>query len=204
MIWNAPNALTLLRLVLIPMFVAAYYLPITYAHELATALFVVAALTDWLDGYLARRLQQNSPFGAFLDPVVDKLMVVAALIMLAADKEIAARVLDPRLFAMVVVVIVGREIAVSALREWMAEYGKRSRVAVSFVGKVKTTAQMLAIPFLLWREPLAGLPVLRTGEILLYVAAGLTLWSMLIYIRLAWVDLVRPEAELRAQRRRST
>jgi CDP-diacylglycerol---glycerol-3-phosphate 3-phosphatidyltransferase len=204
MIWNAPNALTLLRLVLIPMFVAAYYLPIAHAHELATGLFIVAALTDWLDGYLARRLQQNSPFGAFLDPVVDKLMVVAALIMLAADKEIAVRVLDPRLFAMVVVVIVGREIAVSALREWMAEYGRRSRVAVSFVGKIKTTAQMLAIPFLLWREPLAGLPVLRTGEILLYVAAGLTLWSMLIYIRLAWVDLVRPEAELREQRRRST
>jgi CDP-diacylglycerol--glycerol-3-phosphate 3-phosphatidyltransferase len=200
MIWNAPNALTLLRLVLIPLFIIAYYLPFKSANVLAAILFVVAALTDWLDGYLARRLQQHSPFGAFLDPVVDKLMVVAALIMLAADPRVIAAVINPMLFAVVVLVIIGREIAVSALREWMAEYGKRSRVAVSFVGKVKTTAQMFAIPFLLWREPLAGLPVLRTGEILLYVAAGLTFWSMLIYIRLAWVDLVRPET----QRRRST
>ena len=203
MIWNAPNALTLLRLVLIPLFIVAYYLPIALANEIAASIFIVAALTDWLDGYLARRLQQHSSFGAFLDPVVDKLMVVAALVMLAADRQIAAGVLDARLFAIVVLVIVGREIAVSALREWMAEYGKRSRVAVSFVGKVKTTAQMLAIPFLLWREPLAGLPVLRTGEILLYIAAGLTLWSMLIYIRLAWVDLVRPE-KARSRRQRST
>ena len=193
MIWNAPNALTLLRLVLIPLFILAYYLPFRYAHEVATVLFVVAALTDWLDGYLARRLEQHSSFGAFLDPVVDKLMVAAALVMLAADPRVAAGVLDPRLFAIVVLVIVGREIAVSALREWMAEFGKRSRVAVSYVGKIKTTAQMLAIPFLLWREPLLGLPTLRTGEILLYIAAGLTLWSMLVYVRLAWVDLVHPE-----------
>lgn len=204
MIWNAPNALTLLRLVLIPLFVVAYYLPYRNANALAAGLFVVAALTDWLDGYLARRLQQISPFGAFLDPVVDKLMIVAALIMLAADPRVTAGVFDARLFAIVVVIIVGREIAVSALREWMAEYGKRSRVAVSFVGKIKTTAQMFAIPFLLWREPLAGWPVLRTGEVLLYVAAGLTLWSMLIYIRLAWVDLVRPAREARAEHRRVT
>ncbi|HEY8553139.1 MAG TPA: CDP-diacylglycerol--glycerol-3-phosphate 3-phosphatidyltransferase [Burkholderiales bacterium] len=193
MVWNAPNALTLLRLALIPLFIVAYYLPYRWAHVLTTSLFVAAALTDWLDGYLARRLQQHSPFGAFLDPVVDKLMVVAALVMLAADPRILADVLDPRLFAIVVLVIVGREIAVSALREWMAEYGKRSRVAVSYVGKIKTTAQMVAIAVLLWREPIAGLSVVRTGEILLYLAAGLTLWSMLIYIRLAWVDLVRPE-----------
>ena len=193
MVWNTPNALTLLRLALIPLFIVAYYLPYSWAHVLTTALFVAAALTDWLDGYLARRLQQHSPFGAFLDPVVDKLMVVAALVMLASDPRILERVLDPRLFAIVVLVIVGREIAVSALREWMAEYGKRSRVAVSYVGKIKTTAQMAAIAVLLWREPIAGLSVVRTGEILLYVAAGLTLWSMFIYIRLAWVDLVRPE-----------
>lgn len=193
MIWNAPNALTLARLALIPLFIVAYYLPYSWSNAVATILFVVAALTDWLDGYLARRLQQSSPFGAFLDPVVDKLIVVAALVMLAADPLVAAGVFDPRLFAIVVLVIIGREIAVSALREWMAEYGKRSRVAVSYIGKIKTTAQMLAIPFLLWREPLAGLPTLRTGEILLYIAAGLTLWSMLVYIRMAWVDLVRPQ-----------
>ncbi len=193
MIWNAPNALTLLRLALIPLFIVAYYLPYRWAHAAAAMLFVLAALTDWLDGYLARRLGQHSPFGAFLDPVVDKLIVVAALVMLAADPEIAKHVLDPRLFAMVVLVIVGREIAVSALREWMAEYGKRSRVAVSYIGKIKTAAQMLAIPFLLWREPVGGWPVLQTGEVLLYIAAGLTLWSMLVYIRMAWVDLVRPE-----------
>jgi len=192
MIWTTPNLLTLLRLALIPLFMAVYYLPIDLAHEIATVIFVVAAATDWLDGYLARRLHQYSPFGAFLDPVVDKLIVVAALVLLVADQQVAADVLDARLFAMVVLVIVGREIAVSALREWMAESGKRSRVAVSFVGKFKTTAQMVAIPFLLWREPIMGLPILRTGEVLLYIAAGLTLWSMLIYLRLAWVDLVRP------------
>ncbi|HEX9812865.1 MAG TPA: CDP-diacylglycerol--glycerol-3-phosphate 3-phosphatidyltransferase [Burkholderiales bacterium] len=200
MIWTTPNLLTLLRLVLIPLFIAVYYLPIDLAHEMATGIFVIAAATDWLDGYLARRLHQYSPFGAFLDPVVDKLIVVAALVLLVGDPKVAAGVLDPRLFAIVVLVIVGREIAVSALREWMAGSGKRSRVAVSFVGKFKTTAQMVAIPFLLWREPIMGLPTLRTGEVLLYIAAGLTLWSMLIYLRLAWVDLVRPAAKKRPRR----
>lgn len=190
MIWNAPNTLTLLRLVLIPLFIIAYYLPYKWANELTAGLFIIAAATDWLDGYLARRLQQFSSFGAFLDPVVDKLMVVAALVMLAADPRLAESVIDPRLFTIVVVVIVGREIAVSALREWMAEYGKRSRVAVSFMGKIKTTAQMLAIPFLLWRDPA---PVLLIGEILLYIAAGLTFWSMLLYLRVAWADLVQAE-----------
>ena len=201
--WNAPNLLTLLRIVLIPLFVIAYYLPYRNAHIVATVLFVVAALTDWLDGYLARRLQQLSPFGAFLDPVADKLMVAAALVMLVADPRIydptvpEIAVLDGRLFAIMVLVILGREITVSALREWMAELGNRSRVAVSFVGKFKTTAQMFAIPFLIWREPLWGLPVFRTGEILLYAAAALTLWSMVIYLRLAWPSLMQPNAQIR-------
>lgn len=195
--WNAPNILTLLRIVLIPLFVIAYYLPYRNAHILATVLFVVAAITDWLDGYLARRLHQLSPFGAFLDPVADKLMVAAALVMLAADPRIYAEALDARVFAIVVLVILGREITVSALREWMAELGNRSRVAVSFVGKFKTTAQMFAIPFLIWREPLWGLPVFRTGEILLYAAAALTLWSMLVYLRLAWPSLMQPNAPTR-------
>jgi CDP-diacylglycerol--glycerol-3-phosphate 3-phosphatidyltransferase len=193
MIWNAPNILTVLRLVLIPLFIVAYHLPYRYANVLATVLFVIAAITDWLDGYLARRLGQHSHFGAFLDPVADKLMVAAALVMLVADPVVYNAVYDGRLFAIVVVVIVGREITVSALREWMAEYGKRSRVAVSFVGKVKTTAQMLAIPFLLWREDLLGLPILHTGEVLLYIAGALTLWSMLMYLRVAWADLLHPD-----------
>ena len=203
MIWNTPNALTFLRLVLIPLSVVAYYLPTEWANILAAWIFIVAAVTDWLDGYLARRLKQSSAFGEFLDPVVDKLMVIAALVLIVADPEIRLGVMDPRLFAIVVLVIVGREIAVSALREWMAEYGKRSRVAVSFVGKFKTTAQMFAIPFLLWRDPLWGLPVLRTGEILLYIAAALTFWSMLTYLRIAWTDLVHAEPATR-ERRRST
>ena len=193
MIWNVPNVLTVMRLGFIPLFVIAYYLPWAYANVLAASLFIVAAVTDWLDGYLARRLQQHSPFGEFLDPVADKLMVAAALVMLVADPEITEKVIDARLFTIVVLVIIGREITVSALREWMAEYGKRSRIAVSFVGKVKTSSQMLAVPFLLWRDPLWGLPVLPTGEILLYIAAGLTFWSMLTYLRIAWDDLVRPE-----------
>ena len=204
MIWTTPNALTLLRLALIPLFIAVYYSPIAQANEIATAIFVVAAATDWLDGYFARRLQQYSAFGAFLDPVVDKLIVVAALVLLVADQYVTAGVLDARLFAIVILVIIGREIAVSALREWMAGSGKGSRVAVSFVGKIKTTAQMVAIPFLLWRESIAGLPILRTGEVLLYIAAGLTLWSALIYLRLAWVDLVRPAPAARPRRRRVT
>ena len=195
--WNAPNVLTLLRIALIPLFVVAYYLPYRDAHIVATVLFVIAALTDWLDGYLARRLHQLSPFGAFLDPVADKLMVAAALVMLAADPRVYAAALDARVFAIVVLVILGREITVSALREWMAELGNRSRVAVSFVGKFKTTAQMFAIPFLIWHEPLWGLPVFRTGEILLYAAAALTLWSMLVYLRLAWPSLMQPNAPTR-------
>ncbi len=189
---NIPNFLTLLRIALIPLFVVAYYLAQPWAHIYATGIFVLAALTDWLDGYLARRLQQTSPFGAFLDPVADKLMIVAALIMLLADAEAHAHVIDSRLFSVVVLVIIGREIAVSALREWMAEVGKRAHVAVSHIGKTKTITQMVAIPFLLWREPLWGLPVFQVGEVMLYIAAGLTLWSMLSYLKAAWPNLVNP------------
>jgi len=190
-LWNAPNLLTLLRILLIPVFIAAYYLPFRWAPLLATALFVLAALTDWLDGYLARRLNQASPFGAFLDPVADKLMVASALVLLLADPRVHGLVLDHRLFAIVVLIILGREITVSALREWMAELGERTRVAVSLLGKFKTIGQMVAIPFLLYREPLFGLPVFRTGELLLYLAAALTLWSMVIYLRAAWPSLTR-------------
>ncbi len=192
MIWNTPNLLTLARIALIPLFIVVYYLPIESANILATALFTLAGVTDWLDGYLARRLQQHSPFGAFLDPVADKLMVVAALVVILADPRVHAHVFDERLFAVVVLVILGREIAVSALREWMAELGHRASVAVSVVGKFKTTSQMIAIGFLIWREPLWGLPVFRIGELLLCLAAILTLWSMMSYLKAAWPRLVGP------------
>lgn len=192
MLWNVPNILTFLRIILIPVFVLAYYLPFLWANEAALALFILAAVTDWLDGYLARRLNQSSRFGAFLDPVADKLMVVTALVLLVSDPEIQERVLDHRLFIVVVLIIIGREITVSALREWMAAVGERARVAVSFLGKFKTTGQMIAIPFLIYREPLFGLPTMRIGEWLLYLAAGMTLWSMVIYIRSAWPSLMRP------------
>jgi CDP-diacylglycerol--glycerol-3-phosphate 3-phosphatidyltransferase len=192
MLLNTPNILTFLRIALIPAFIVAYYLARPWAHALATGLFILAALTDWLDGYLARRLEQTSPFGAFLDPVADKLMIVAALVLLVADPYVQAHVLDTRLFAVVIMVILGREIAVSALREWMSEVGKRSHVAVSVIGKAKTSAQMIAIPFLLWRDPFWDLPVFQLGEILLYSAAALTLWSMLSYLKAAWPNLIAP------------
>lgn len=194
MLWNTPNLLTLLRIALIPLFVLAYYLPFRGANELATGLFILAGVTDWLDGYLARRLNQHSHFGAFLDPVADKLMVAAALVLVLADPRIHDHVLDSRLFTIVGVVILGREIAVSALREWMAEIGNRARVAVSQLGKIKTVVQMFAIGFLLWREPIAGLPIVRIGEIMLILAATLTLWSMLVYLRAAWPNLAAPGA----------
>ena len=190
---NIPNMLTLLRIALIPAFIIVYYLPFEYANETATVIFVLAGVTDWLDGYLARKLSQYSPFGAFLDPVADKLMVAAALVMLIADPRVHALVYDNRLFGAVMVIIVGREILVSALREWMAEVGKRSRVAVSFIGKFKTGSQMLAIGFLIWREPLAGMNIFKIGEWLLYVAAVLTLWSMISYLRAAWPNLTQSE-----------
>jgi CDP-diacylglycerol--glycerol-3-phosphate 3-phosphatidyltransferase len=193
MLLNTPNMLTLLRIILIPLFIGAYYFVHPMANMLTTAVFVLAALTDWLDGYLARRWEQTSPFGAFLDPVADKLMVAAALVMLLADPRVHGLVFDTRLFSIVVLTIIGREIAVSALREWMAEVGKRSHMAVSLIGKTKTMAQMIAIPFLLWREPLWGLPIFQIGEVLLFLAAGLTLWSMLSYLRIAWPNLIHPE-----------
>ena len=194
MLLNTPNILTLLRIALIPAFIVAYYWTHPWSHMLATGLFILAALTDWLDGYLARKLEQTSPFGAFLDPVADKLMVAAALVMLVADPRVQAQVLDIRLFAVMVLVIVGREITVSALREWMSEVGKRSHVKVSFVGKIKTVSQMVAIPFLLWQKPFWGLPIFRIGEVLLYLAAALTLWSMLMYLKAAWPNLIAPRS----------
>ena len=179
MSWTIPNILTVLRIALIPVFVLVFYLPYSWSHVATTALFGLAALTDWFDGYLARKLQQTSPFGAFLDPVADKLIVAVALIMLVQT--------NPTMwFVVPAAVIVGREIAISALREWMAEIGERTQVAVSFIGKIKTTAQMIALLLLLYRQPLWGFPTNEVGVLLLYVAAILTLWSMVMYLKAAW------------------
>lgn len=179
---NVPNVLTLLRLALIPVFVLVFYLPFHWAHVATASLFALAGLTDWLDGYLARYLGQTSAFGAFLDPVVDKLMVAVALVMLVGEHP-------GMLFAIPAAVIIGREIAISALREWMAEIGKRATVAVSYVGKVKTTAQMVALFLLLYHDPIRDFPTVTVGIVLLYLAAVLTLWSMLVYLRAAWPSL---------------
>jgi len=177
--WTIPNILTLLRIALIPVLMLVFYLPVSWNHLATTAIFGLAALTDWFDGYLARRLGQSSPFGAFLDPLADKLIVAVALVMLVQA--------NPSVwFVVPAAVIVGREIAISALREWMAEIGERAQVAVSAFGKIKTTVQMLALLLLLYRDPLFGMPTAEVGVVLLYVAAVLTLWSMIIYLRAAW------------------
>ncbi len=190
---NAPNLVTLARLFSIPLLVVFYFLPGRWAAIITTVVFVIAALSDLLDGYLARRLQQVSPLGAFLDPVADKLVVGVALVLLVSDPLVRALVWDQRLFIVVVMIIIGREITVSALREWMAEVGKRGKVAVSGLGKIKTVMQMVAISVLLYRDSLWGIPVMTIGEILLYVAAGLTLWSMIIYLRAAWPALTEDD-----------
>lgn len=181
-----PNILTLLRIVLIPVFVAVYYMPIEDARFIASILFAIAAVTDWFDGYLARKLNQTSPFGAFLDPVADKLMVAAALVVLVDtySRELQAW---PVLTAVPAIVIIGREIVISALREWMAEIGERAQVAVSMIGKVKTALQMASILALLAVEP--GTPLAWMGIAGLYAATILTLWSMVIYLRAAWPHL---------------
>ncbi len=176
---NLPTYLTLLRILLIPIFVGAFYLPVSWANVACTALFGVAAITDWLDGYLARRLEQTSAFGAFLDPVADKLIVAAALVLLVQDIPTPG-------VALAAVIIIGREITISALREWMAQLGNHATVAVSMIGKIKTTAQMTALFLLLYREPLGVFPTQDVGLVLLFVAAALTLWSMVRYLMAAW------------------
>ncbi|MGE0082762.1 MAG: CDP-diacylglycerol--glycerol-3-phosphate 3-phosphatidyltransferase [Thiohalomonadaceae bacterium] len=180
---NIPNLLTLLRIALIPVFVVLFYTDAQSAPAATALVFALAAVTDWFDGYLARRLGLTSAFGAFLDPVADKLMVSTALVLLvdANPGDFPGVVL-----AVPAAVIVGREITISALREWMAELGAGAKVAVSMVGKVKTTAQMSALLLLLYREPVLGLPVVELGIMLLYVAAILTLWSMVLYLSAAW------------------
>ena len=183
---NKPILLTWLRIVMIPLMICIYYVPDSWisgiGRDLAAMLvFVVAAATDWLDGYLARRWNETSAFGAFLDPVADKLVVATALIML---------VQLGRLDAIIASIIIGREITISALREWMAQIGAHKSVAVSMVGKIKTMAQMVSIPMLLYHAPINGIDMQKSGTWLVYVAAVLTLWSMGYYMRMAWPHLI--------------
>ncbi len=186
---NIPILLTWLRIVLIPLMIGIYYVPDSWlfgvGRDLAAMLvFVFAAWTDWLDGYLARRWNETSAFGAFLDPVADKLVVAVALIMLVDFH---------RLDASIAAIIIGREITISALREWMAQVGARKSVAVSMIGKIKTVAQMTAIPLLLYHQPIGSVDVQNLGTWLIYVAAVLTLWSMVYYLRMAWPYLAEQD-----------
>jgi CDP-diacylglycerol--glycerol-3-phosphate 3-phosphatidyltransferase len=177
---NIPNALTILRILLIPVLVVVFYLPFRNHQLVAAAIFALAAVTDWFDGYLARRMGQTTAFGAFLDPVADKLMVAIALVLLVERHQTLV-------FTLPACVIIGREIVVSALREWMAELGERTSVAVSYVGKVKTAFQMVAITGLLAIDPARDEHwLLALCYLVLYTAAVLTLWSMVIYLQAAW------------------
>lgn len=178
-----PNIITLMRIVFIPVFIGVFYLPFAWAHYAAAAIFAFASFTDWLDGFLARKLKQTSPFGAFLDPVADKLLVASSLLLLVGAKELDYITLPA-------IIIVGREIVISALREWMAEIGNRASVAVGYVGKIKTAMQMCALIVLI-----AAHSVTSTwgiiGFVLLYVAAFLTIWSMIAYLMIAWPELMK-------------
>jgi CDP-diacylglycerol--glycerol-3-phosphate 3-phosphatidyltransferase len=182
MIVNLPNALTWLRILAVPLVVMLFYVPETWANPAAGLLFAGAAITDSLDGYLARRMGLTSRLGAFLDPVADKLMVAVALVLLVSR--------DPHwVVVLTAAVIIGREIAISALREWMAEIGERAKVAVSWIGKIKTIAQMVGLSMMLYRDDILGLPIYQAGLVLSVFAAALTLWSMVSYLRAAWPAL---------------
>ena len=191
--YNLPNLLTWLRILAIPLFVGIFYLPHSWLSPdnqnlVATLIFTGAAITDWLDGYLARVLNQASEFGAFLDPVADKLMVSAALIVL---------VYLERLDAPIALIIIGREITVSALREWMAQIGQSRSVAVSFLGKIKTTSQMVAIPLLLYHERIGeSFDSQEIGTWLIYIAAVLTLWSMFYYLKAAMPQVLKDDSKI--------
>src|SRR5262249_31982994 len=182
--WNWPNTLTWLRIYAIPLVVLLFYLPYPWADPAAGLLFALAGITDSLDGYLARRLGQTSRLGAFLDPVADKLIVAVALVLIVSR--------DPRaLITLTAAVIIGREITISALREWMAGIGQRRKVAVSQLGKYKTILQIVGLTCMLFRIPLLGLPIYNIGVVLTEVAAAATLYSMVAYLQAAWPELRR-------------
>ncbi len=188
---NVPNTITLFRILLIPVFIVVYYwADFSWKHLLVTALFFLAGASDWVDGYLARKLGQQSAFGEFLDPVADKLTVSIVLILILSTHP-------GLLLALPTMVIIGREILISALREWMANIGKNKKVSVSFIGKVKTFAQLWAIGFLLFEKPIGSIPVMTIGYFLLYLAAILTLWSMLVYLIAAWPSLIGKDTSQR-------
>jgi CDP-diacylglycerol---glycerol-3-phosphate 3-phosphatidyltransferase len=182
MLWTVPNVLTWLRILAIPLVVILFYLPFHWSDPAAGLLFAAAGITDSLDGYYARKLGQTSRLGAFLDPVADKLIVAVALVLIVSK--------DPR-WAVVLMasVIIGREIAISALREWMAEIGQRTKVAVSRLGKYKTILQIVGLSMMLYRWDLFGIPIYQLGFLLTGIAAVLTLVSMVDYLRAAWPDL---------------
>lgn len=178
---NFPTYLTFFRVVLIPLFIVAFYLPFDYSSELATLIFFVASITDWFDGYLARKWNQTTRFGAFLDPVADKVLVAVALVCVVEYYH-------TWWVSIPAAIMIGREIIISALREWMAEIGESANVAVSIWGKVKTTAQMLALGGLLWRQSFVMEVI---AFFLLYIAAGLTLWSMWQYLKASKKSLLK-------------
>lgn len=184
--FNIPNALTLYRVASVPLIVIVYFSEMKLGHWYMAVLFTLAGISDALDGYLARKWNQTSKLGAFLDPVADKLLVVTMLVLVVSDMGLRSSLWSSFMFVLVIIVIIGREITVSALREWMAELGKRTNVAVSTVGKYKTGMQMTAIGCLLFQKPLFGLPIILLGELLLYAAGILTIWSMSIYLNAAY------------------
>ncbi len=184
MLWTVPNVLTWLRILAIPLVVVLFYMPYKWSDPAAGLLFAAAGITDLLDGYYARKLNQTSRLGAFLDPVADKLIVAVALVLLVSK--------DPRAWVvMTAIIIIGREIAISALREWMAEIGQRRKVAVSFLGKLKTILQIVGLSMMLYRWDIWFIPTYNLGLILTLIAAVLTLASMVSYLRAAWPDLRR-------------
>jgi len=185
---NIPNTLTLIRIGFIPVIILMFYLPYDWARPASAWIYFVACITDLFDGYLARKLNQQSALGAFLDPVADKLIVAVALVLLAAfQPDPSATELTNTIIVLGAIIIIGREITISALREWMAELGKSSMVSVSMLGKVKTASQMWAIGFLLHRDDWYGIPTHTVGVILLILASVLTIMSMLVYLKAAWV-----------------
>ena len=179
---NIPTLLTLLRIALIPVLVIFFYIPWEYSNIVTTVIFIVAAITDWLDGYLARKMQVETKFGAFLDPVADKIMVAFVLVLLVQTEASVWMTLPAA-------IIIGREITISSLREWMAEIGQRATVKVSHIGKWKTTTQMIAIGCLLYSDELIGISMQLLGLVMLYIAAILTLWSMMSYLKAAYTTM---------------
>lgn len=181
---NIPTILTIARILLLPVILLVFYMQTSWARPLCCAIFLIAAITDWLDGYLARKWNIESEFGAFLDPVADKLMVATVLILIVEDAS-------SWWITIPAIIIIGREITISALREWMASVGSRAKVAVSYLGKVKTTLQITALAMLLYKVDLFGLPIYDIGIVALYIAAALTIWSMVDYLLAAFRPVER-------------